>query len=187
MKSKNLLVIFIALVAGAYIGFVVFSLIMPTSNPPAQAPGSSEPAIPAAMQQRIQELETQAQTDVNNVLLFTELGNLYFDTGQYQKAIKAYNRSLELNPQNPNVWTDLGVMYRRTGQFQKALEAFNKALNIDPKHQTTLFNKGVVLFFDLNQKEEALKSWQNLVKINPNYKTPSGDLLKDIIANLKAN
>lgn len=184
--KKNFLVILIALILGAYLGFVAFSLFSSGSNTKKSLP-SEEREIPQAMQKRILELESQASKDPNNVLLFTELGNLYFDTGQYQKAITAYTRSLELNPNNPNVLTDLGVMYRRTGQFQKALDSFNQAIQIDPKHQIARFNKGVVLFFDLNQKEEALKAWEELVSLNPNYKTPSGELLKDVLLNLKQN
>lgn len=186
--KKNFLVVLIALILGVYLGFVAFSLFSSSSGPKTQNTSSPEAGeIPQAMQKRILELESQAKTDPNNVLLFTELGNLYFDTGQYQKAITAYTRSLELNPNNPNVLTDLGVMYRRTGQFQKALNSFNRAIQVDPKHQTARFNKGVVLFFDLNQKEEALKTWEELVSLNPNYKTPSGELLKDVLLNLKQN
>ncbi len=71
-----------------------------------------------------------------------QLGNAYFDADQFQKAIAAYEKSLAIDPGNPNVWTDLGVMYRRNKQPRKAVEAFSKAMAADPKHEVSRMNKG---------------------------------------------
>ena len=79
---------------------------------------------------------------------------------------------------------DCGVMYRQAKNFDNALEYFKKALAIDPEHQNALFNSGIVLYFDLDRKEEALNAWRKLVKINPNAKTPSGDLVTKLITDL---
>ena len=73
---------------------------------------------------------------------FSEI--LYFDTGKFKDAIKAYNKYLEFNPNSANVWTDLGVMYRRNKQPQDALRAFDEAIKTDPRHEQSRYNKGVV-------------------------------------------
>ena len=61
------------------------------------------------------------------------------------------------------------------------IELFKKALTIDPKHEFALFNSGIVLYHDLNRKEEAMEVWRALVKINPNAKAPSGELVSDML------
>ena len=48
-----------------------------------------------------------------------------------------------------------------------------------------MFNKGVVLMHDLNDKPGALASWEALVKVNPNAKAPNGQLVSNLIAGLK--
>lgn len=112
---------------------------------------------------------------------WANLGNLYFDSGRHEEAIESYEKSLEIEPGNPNVLTDLGVMYRRNGNPKKAVEAFERAAGINPKHETALFNKGIVLLHDLESPEAAIASWQKLLEINPMAMTPDGRSVKEMV------
>jgi tetratricopeptide (TPR) repeat protein len=78
-------------------------------------------------------------------------------------------------------------MYRRTGDPKKAIQSFEKALSINQQHEVALFNLGVVQMHDLKDAKAALASWEQLVKINPQAKTPSGQLVKSMLAELKKN
>jgi tetratricopeptide (TPR) repeat protein len=114
-----------------------------------------------------------------------QLGNIYFDTNNPQKAIDAYTKYNELNPNNPNVWTDLGVMYRRIGQFDRAISAFDRAIELNPEHPQSWFNKGVVYLHDLNQPDEAVKAWEELIKIAPDFRGTGGQSVQQMVENLK--
>jgi cytochrome c-type biogenesis protein CcmH/NrfG len=135
---------------------------------------------------RISTLEMETSLKPENVGAWIQLGNLYFDTNQFEDAVKAYKKALELEPNNPNVWTDLGVMYRRNGKPHQAIEAFDKAIESDPSHEVSQLNKGIVLMHDLDDIQGAIKAWEELVKVNPTAKTSSGQLLKDVIVGFKA-
>ena len=50
-----------------------------------------------------------------------------------EKAIAAFERSLELDPTAPNVAYNLGLVYRDREQWAKAVSAFQRALQADPK------------------------------------------------------
>ena len=132
----------------------------------------------------ILEHEQQAQKDPTDASNWEHLGNLYYDNNEPLKAIKAYEKHLALNPQNLSVLVDCGVMYREVKNYDKALELFTKALGIDPKHEVALFNTGVVLYNDLDKKEEGKAIWQKLLSINPGAKAPSGALVSDILKTL---
>jgi tetratricopeptide (TPR) repeat protein len=119
------------------------------------------------------------------VTAWVELGNNYFDTDQYDKAIRAYQRSLEIQPNNANVLTDMGVMYRRSGKPQEAIKAFDKAMEVDPKHEVSRFNKGVVLLHDLNDTQGAIRAWEDLMTVNPVALTPSGQSVDQMVTQLK--
>ena len=126
-------------------------------------------------------------TNPDNIEAWTQLGNHYFDTGNFAKAINAYNKSLALNPNNANVLTDLGVMYRRNGNPVEAVASFDKAIAVDPNHQTARFNKGIVQLNDLNDRAGAIKTWQELVAIKPDATAPNGQLISEIILEIQKN
>ena len=190
-KETMWMVASIALVVG-FIGGAVFGVYKTGSDQPIQKSMLSQPAekeqgVSVESAAQIFELEKMTKENPDDAAAWTNLGNLYFDTGNHQKAITAYTRSLELNPNNANVMTDLGVMYRRSGQPKKAIEAFGKAAKIDPKHETALFNKGIVLMHDLNDLDGAIQAWQELVKRNPAATSPTGQPVKDLVEKLKTN
>jgi cytochrome c-type biogenesis protein CcmH/NrfG len=135
---------------------------------------------------QIQSMEALAAKNPNDPEGWTQLGNLYFDTDQPDKAIPAYQKALALKPDTPDVWTDLGVMFRATGRFQEALGAFDKAIAQDPKHEIARFNKGIVYLHDLRDRDQAAQAWAELLKVNPAAKTPGGQPVADLVRELKS-
>lgn len=95
------------------------------------------------------------------------LGNRYFDTHQREKAIEAYAKALELDPDNPDVLTDQGVMYSETTQYEKAMANFQKAHAIDPTHLPSLLNLGMLYAQYLKDEENAIKTWKRVIEIAP--------------------
>jgi cytochrome c-type biogenesis protein CcmH/NrfG len=190
----------ITLVVGFFGGEIVRLTKQPMqATDPVPGPAAGMPAMPSGMppegtrsagptreqMNKILELEKEVAVQPNNVGAWTELGHYYFDTDQSEKAIGAYNRSLELNPKNADVWTDLGVMYRRTGKPLEAIAAFDKAIEIDPRHEISQFNKGVVLMGDLDNVEGAINAWEQLLKVNPEAKSPGGESMKAMIEKVR--
>lgn len=186
-KEFMLVVALITFVVGFLVG-VVFSSMQ--SNP-AQAPSrqASGPVPQGGMSpdqaSRIMNFEKQVAANPQDVQAWTNLGNTYFDVGNFQKAINAYNKSLELNPSQPNVLVDLGVMYRRNKQPDMAIQSFDKASSLNPMHEQARFNKGIVLMYDLQNKDEAVKTWEELLTINPVAMAPNGQSVRDLIDSVK--
>lgn len=145
----------------------------------------NQPKQNSEMTQAILNLEAEVTANPTNFEAWTRLGHLYYDNNQPQKAIGAYTKSLELHSGDANLLTDLGVMYRRTGQSEKAVEQFNKAIARDSSHIQSRFNKGIVLFYDLNKNEEAIGSWESILAIDPKAKTSSGEPMTAFIEKMK--
>lgn len=173
-----------ALFVGVFVGNLVTTLYMGQ----AQGTGSNIPVVsqgqPAANtvdQAALARLEQAAAANPTEAHGWIDLGNFCFDNGLPKKAITAYEHALELSPMHGDVWSDLGVMYRQDGQFKKAIDAFEQASKVDPEHITSRYNMGIVYYYDLHDKGGALKVWKALVAENPKVKTPSGQLLADLI------
>lgn len=86
------------------------------------------------------------------------------------------------NPGDPDAWTELGLALRRVDRPRDAVRAFDKAVAADPEHQASRLLKGLVLQEDLKDRKNALKSWRELLEINPDAKTPDGRAVKDLVA-----
>jgi len=188
-KSSLLLACLISVTVG-FLGGIILSAYKSRSAISLPAPVSGQKPAPsqALSDERagvIEVLKRETAQNPSNIKAWIELGNNYFDTDQFEKSIQAYEQALAMDPNNSDVLTDMGVMYRRSGQPQKAIAAFDKAIAVDPRHETSHFNKGIVLMHDLNDREGAMKAWADLVRINPLAKSPTGILIKDMVDKLK--
>ena len=183
-KETFLIVTLLALAVG-FFGGVVFAVFKSDSKAPIpSAPVQMGTPAPASSD-RIAALEREAQANPGNANAWTELGNAYFDSNQYEASISAYRKSLEINPGNPNVWTDMGVMYRRSGKPEEAIKAFDQAIAADPKHEVSRMNKGIVLLHDLNDFNGAVEAWEGLLEVNPIAKAPNGVSIDQMVTQLK--
>ena len=144
----------------AGVGFTVYKTISAPSN-------TTSNGQEIDYTQRAELLEAEVMKDQGNTAAWIQLGHVYFDTDQYQKAINAYTKALELEPKNADVLTDLGIMYRRNGQPQEAIKSFDRAVAVDPKHEAARFNKGIVMMHDLKDQNGAIKVWEELLEVNP--------------------
>lgn len=156
----------------------------PQSQPQASAP-QQQPISPE-MQRHIMDLESVVIKEPKNRDALVQLGNAYFDNGQFSSSISAYEAALKLDAKDANVLTDCGVMYRAVGKFDKALEKFVQAQQVEPGHVNAMFNQGVVLNFDLHQHEEGLKVWRDLATLHPDARTPDGRTIQELITHVES-
>lgn len=145
-----------------------------------------------------------AITDADQALA---LGNQLFENNETERAIEAYLRATELNPDLAEAWFQLGIAYaliekeqelraesdvnatddngqktERTNSekaFRKAIDAYKKILDQRPDDHAALFDLGRA-YNKLNQDEESLKALRQAVKLNPEnseYQTELGAIL----------
>jgi tetratricopeptide (TPR) repeat protein len=132
----------------------------------------------------IEEYQTVLAEDPNNIAALIGSGNAYYDSGEWKKAIEMYERSLSIDPRNADVRTDMGTAYRSLGMPDRALAEYRLALQYEPGHVNALYNLGVVYANDKKDYAAAIRVWEDILKIAPNY--PQADYIRTMIAALKA-
>ena len=193
VKKETMLIIATATLVIGFLSGIVFSVYKTgptftgqqagTQSAMIQAPATG--GISAQASAAILALEREVAVNKDNVMAWTQLGHKYFDTNQPAKAIPAYKQAPELDPNVADVWTDLGVMYRRNGQPAEALSAFDQARALSPNHEQSRFNRGVVFLNDLNDPQNAVAAWQELLAVNPKALAPSGQPISELIADIE--
>jgi cytochrome c-type biogenesis protein CcmH/NrfG len=171
VNKESTLIAVVALIVGILGGYLIFSISNAGKAPQTNTAIPAGAGSPTDYTQRIAQAEKVVAQDPRNLNAWVSLGNDYFDTEQTQKAIDAYGKALEIEPNNPNVLTDQGVMFRKVGWYDKALVNFEKANKIDPNHLQSLFNAGIVYAVDLKQPEKATPFWSKYLKLDSNSPT----------------
>ena len=92
---------------------------------------------------------------------FYNLGNLYFNEGDYEKASRMWEITLEKKPDMMAVYNNLGVAYERAGDYTKA-EQFYRKLLTGHSNSTVHSNLAKVLMKQ-GRLEEASKSFEDAI------------------------
>lgn len=111
---------------------------------------------------------------------WNNLGNAYSGEGNYQLAIKAFQRAIELNPTHLGAHHNLGVAYLRMGDFDQAIVWFKKAMAINPLPQT--YNELGLAYFRKGELEEARQAWEKALELDP-----SAEIVKKNLRLLEKN
>ncbi|MCX5815153.1 MAG: tetratricopeptide repeat protein, partial [Proteobacteria bacterium] len=102
---------------------------------------------------------------------FAKLSALYIANKQYDEAITAAKRAIELKPDNANAYNDLGIAYSHKKQFDEALNAHQKAIEIEPKNATLYTNIGN-LFLQREDYSRAADNYKKAAVLTPNDTRP---------------
>jgi len=131
----------------------------------------------------IEEFRTILAADPGNLAALIGLGNAYFDSGQWQRAITMYEHALRIDPQNADVRTDMGTAYRNLGKYERALSEYLLALKYEPPHLNARYNMGIIYAYERKDYAAAIRVWGELLQLSPNY--PHAAQMKEKIASLK--
>jgi cytochrome c-type biogenesis protein CcmH/NrfG len=141
------------------------------------------PSGTMAMQDKILQLQESVRQNPKNLKARIELGNSLMDANRFPEAVDAYQKALEMDPKNTDVRVDMGTCYRSAGQPDKAAEEYRKAIAVNPGHPNAHRNLGIVLAFDLKNKREAIKEFEEYLRVAPN--APDAQKISQLIAELK--
>ena len=70
--------------------------------------------------------------------LYNNLGSLYLNKNNFEKAELAFKSSLQLNPNNPRALMNISILYRKTGELEKSVQHSERAIELEPKNSEFL-------------------------------------------------
>jgi tetratricopeptide (TPR) repeat protein len=85
---------------------------------------------------------------------FSILGNSLVALGEFEKAIKAFQKGLELSPDYPDLHNDLGCAYLRLKRCRDAVVCFEKAADINKYYHEAHINLAIALCLNVVEKQE---------------------------------
>ncbi|WP_169304727.1 tetratricopeptide repeat protein [Chloroherpeton thalassium] len=135
-----------------------------------------EPAIFFSIAKAYKNLDNQAsaityakkatELDSTNKWYSDLLGQLYFDTREFEKAAEQYLRITNKDPNDISALYMLANSYNAANQAQKAIEVYNKIIDIVGFEMDVLSQK-FLLHVQLKQYDSAIMTLQDMIIVDP--------------------
>ena len=95
-----------------------------------------------------------------------ESGVIFFKKGQYQNAITAFSKLIELAPDHADAFKNRGVSYMKQGKFDLAIKDFETAIKLFPELKGLYSNFGVA-WYHKKEYAKAIKNYNLELEMAP--------------------
>ncbi|WP_286301070.1 multiheme c-type cytochrome [Vibrio apostichopi] len=101
----------------------------------------------------------------------TNLGNVYRDLGEHDKAIEFYLGAIDIEPYFENSYANLADLYRAKGNEAKALSTLKQGIQAQPKSSVLPYSAGLSMLRvkDYKQATDYLKQAAETAQTDPQY------------------
>lgn len=128
----------------------------------------------------IASLQSAYNLNSEDMDIYVNLGNVFFEKGSYDNALIIYKKALENSPCNPKIHCNLGYLYWGKGYIEEAVKEYEKAIRYDNTYDIAYNNLGVIYLDDFGKVQKAIELFENARKYNPNYALANYNLARSI-------
>ncbi|XP_075426837.1 PEX5-related protein isoform X3 [Ascaphus truei] len=121
-------------------------LVKSKSGSPTLPRRMSKPISDSATLEEVKDLYLEAAHQNSELIdpdLQTGLGVLFNLSGEFDRAVDAFNSALLVRPEDYSLWNRLGATLANGDRSEEAVEAYSKALEIQPGFIRSRYNLGI--------------------------------------------
>lgn len=128
--------------------------------------GSEKGHVIGIMKQAEDNYLKALEADPEFAIAHNNLGLVYFERNQCDKATDRFNLAIKYDPTYPKPINNLGATYYEAQDYNKAIEYFQKSLEIDPNYARAYLNIGRAYYF-MGDFQKSLSNLQKDLKLDP--------------------
>lgn len=97
---------------------------------------------------------------------YFKLGNYEYDTGNCQKAIKDYSKTIEFDPNSAQAYNNRAYTNMRLRNYKDALPDLDKAIELNPNYVQALMNRGDIhnYYYQID-RQAAIADYKRVIAI----------------------
>jgi cytochrome c-type biogenesis protein CcmH/NrfG len=164
------------------VAFGVYTMGSESAVPPISGTPTDASSVAATQldQAKVAAAMTKISANPKDADALKELGDLYFQAGDYQTAAKWYQDLREVQPKNVNAMVALGASLFNAGDQAGAKKEWTAAVKAQPNNAEAHYDLGfLALSQDPADMKTAKSEWAKVLKIDPN-----SDLAKSVSTHL---
>ncbi|MCB0208733.1 MAG: tetratricopeptide repeat protein [Anaerolineae bacterium] len=160
------------------IGILAFPLFNRSPEVPVNDPAA---ALSEATDEELPPTDDPLPTEDNTAEGQFRLGNQFYEAGQLNKAVEAYQKAIALDPEYQGAYANLGVTYYQQQKFELAASQYEKALELNPQDGEVAYNLGALYLQqaltegpspDNDLLAKAVVQLQHALEISPDLAEP---------------
>jgi tetratricopeptide (TPR) repeat protein len=93
-------------------------------------------------------------------------GNQAWGTGNYQSALEAYEKAIQIQSDSAIAWNNSGLALATLGRHEEAIASYDKAIELNPDFHFAWDYRGNSLWH-LGRYEEAIASYDKAIELKP--------------------
>ena len=119
----------------------------------------------------IAEMEKKCKQTPDNVVAFHHLGLVYMKAGRIEDAIKALERSIEIDDQANQPMINLGAIYFGQGDLDKAQELNEMAIKAQPDLSAQAHANLGLIWQQRNEMDKSIAAYEKALQYDPKLAT----------------
>lgn len=117
----------------------------------------------------LKERERSAYIDPEKSLDEKNLGNQFFQKGDYPSAIKHYTEAIKRNPEDAKLFSNRAACYQKLAEFTLALKDCEECIRLEPAFVKGYIRKGYALIA-MKELSKAQTAFQKALELDENNK-----------------
>ncbi len=114
----------------------------------------------------LQYMIKSAEMDKTDDFVRTNIGNVYYQNGEYEEAIKWYQEAAEINPEVIDNHFNMALAYMSLQDDENTMYAFERVLEIDPENLDAIVNISNIAA-RLEDHEKSMEYLKKAVEVDP--------------------
>ncbi|MCB9076695.1 MAG: tetratricopeptide repeat protein [Anaerolineaceae bacterium] len=107
--------------------------------------------------------------------IYTMMGTAYDRLDQFDEALAAHKRAVEIDPESFRAWNNLGIAYFYLGQLNEAESSQKRAINLKPDDALAYASLGAV-YVSRNEPDAAIQVLTEAIRLDETIATAHANL-----------
>ena len=151
-------------------------MIEPLKLPSNDAGEIAQDVVPQKPAAQINDLgDVEIEMDTKNAHVWNELGNVYFNSGNYDDAISSYGKAIELDRQFAWSYSNLALAYVQKNRFAEAVLLYQRSIELftNDKDKAITWNRLGNVYRRQGDYYNAIAAYQTADELDPDNTTLS--------------